>query len=210
MKTELHASHIKAAILDRGQTVEQSEISMAHMHLAITTPRQATPAMRWGTVLHAAILQPETIAVFDGRRAGKAWADFLAEHPGKLAISAAENDRIGQARTVFGARSGLDVTAFARELSISAESCAGPLGGRLDLCSASSVWDLKTTGRISRRMVASAVYSAGSDIQMAVYRYLASQHLGFEPATFGLVLLESSAPWSCYRVELTTGQLDQA
>ena len=49
-----------------------------------TNKKEPTPAMRFGTLVHRAILEPErysrTVAIYEGQRRGKAWKEFEAEH----------------------------------------------------------------------------------------------------------------------------------
>jgi len=63
------------------------------------TPSATTPAMVFGTYVHALILEPNTVAadfaVFSGaRRAGKAWEEFEAVNKDKIQITA-EQQRLG-------------------------------------------------------------------------------------------------------------------
>lgn len=69
----------------RATAIKAGRISMAHMRLAMTTPRDTapeTPAMRWGKLVHLAVLEPDTFAKVPhypgAKRAGKAWDEFAS------------------------------------------------------------------------------------------------------------------------------------
>ena len=54
--------------------------SPAHFAYQATTKREATGPMRIGTAVHRLVLGGRLSPVFDGRRAGKEWIAFAAEH----------------------------------------------------------------------------------------------------------------------------------
>ena len=59
--------------------------SMRHMRYMATHPQKTTAAMSMGTILHAAILEPDDffrrVAIWDkGDKQGGAWKEFQAEH----------------------------------------------------------------------------------------------------------------------------------
>ena len=81
--------------------LKAGQVSMAHMREYVTAGgKDATPAMRWGTLIHAAVLEPEVFsakcAIWRGRplksgarkgeitldRTGAEWASFVQEEGG--------------------------------------------------------------------------------------------------------------------------------
>jgi hypothetical protein len=77
--------------------------SPRHLRAELVHPRAETDAMREGTALHVAVLEPQSFPLqyvrsekFDRRtKAGKeGWAAFCAAHPGKIALEADDFDRI--------------------------------------------------------------------------------------------------------------------
>ena len=59
--------------------------SMRHMHYMATNPQKTTDAMSMGTILHAAILEPDDfsshVAIWDrGDKKGNLWKQFREEH----------------------------------------------------------------------------------------------------------------------------------
>ena len=81
--------------------IKQGRISPRHMRqYLVGPPRDETPAMRWGKLLHAAVLEPavfsENVTVFDGRRAGKAWDEHVEEHGAEWTI---KQDEMGKLLT---------------------------------------------------------------------------------------------------------------
>lgn len=62
-------------------------LSMLHMREVMTgRGKPDTPSLKWGRIVHRAVLEPDkwkdSFAVYDGRRAGKKWEAFEAEHTG--------------------------------------------------------------------------------------------------------------------------------
>lgn len=74
-------------------TLKALDTSPLHYQRAITFDREDTPALRMGRATHSLILTPEAVdvAVWDGgRRAGKAWDAFCAEHAGRTLLTRKE------------------------------------------------------------------------------------------------------------------------
>jgi hypothetical protein len=66
-------------------TLREMEKSGAHYRHRLTTPRNDTPAMRFGRAVHTAVLEPDRFplecVVWDGGdRRGNAWKEFAAFH----------------------------------------------------------------------------------------------------------------------------------
>lgn len=79
MTTPIRYSHLRAI----GR-------SPAHYRHACEGVREATPAMRLGTIVHGLVLGGGKTVVYDGERRGKAWQEFQAAHAGREIVTAAE------------------------------------------------------------------------------------------------------------------------
>lgn len=74
-------------------TLRNMSRSAAHYRHAVESSREPTAAMRFGTIVHRMLLGGP-IAVFDGERRGKAWAEFrAAANPEAVIATATERDR---------------------------------------------------------------------------------------------------------------------
>lgn len=87
MLTPLHNGH-KAPLLPFGKPLHYSTAkamarSALHFKEEANTSRIATPAMREGTLGHRIVLGGTIAPVYQGKRQGKAWTDFEAEHVAK-------------------------------------------------------------------------------------------------------------------------------
>ena len=83
----------------RATHIKQGALSMKHMHHAVTG--QGLPdtlALRWGRVVHLAVLEPaafvERVSVFAGRRAGGDWVEHCALYDPDLAVKPAEYEAL--------------------------------------------------------------------------------------------------------------------
>ena len=76
----LNASIIKHGLGEGG--------SLAAMRWAMDNPKEPTDAMDLGTLLHALVLEPDTfpdrVAIWDGDKRGKAYAEFEAANAGEI------------------------------------------------------------------------------------------------------------------------------
>lgn len=84
---------INATALKAGQ------LSMLHMrHVMTGGEREQTPAMRWGSIVHKAILEPASffasVAVFEGVKRGKDWEAFKAAHDHDCILSRSEQEEL--------------------------------------------------------------------------------------------------------------------
>lgn len=64
-------------------------------------PKEDKPAFADGTLLHALVLEPETIAtnfaIYQGfRKAGKAYEEFVQNNPGKIIVSQPQLDKVSK------------------------------------------------------------------------------------------------------------------
>lgn len=79
--------------------IKAGVVSPLHMRHTMTGhDKPVTPAMRWGKLVHSAVLEPdlffESMMVFDGRKYGKAWNEFCETNDPQYAVSSDEQKRL--------------------------------------------------------------------------------------------------------------------
>jgi hypothetical protein len=174
--------------------------SMMHMHHVLTGGKtDTTAAMSHGTAVHALLFQPDNIAVWMNRRAGKDWEAFAEENKGKVILTTAESARAVDA--VNAIRANKDAANLLAGCTFeTAMNWTMPDGtackALLDAHKPGCVIDLKTTKDIAERAFSSASWSAGTHLQMAWYCMATGATDAY------LIAQESAAPWdvAVYRV----------
>jgi hypothetical protein len=215
MMRPIHASAIKRAILRRKQTAEESTLSMLHMHHSMMSDRteKGSAAMQWGTMTHAAILEPETVAVYPGkRRQGKEWVAFESEHGDCHIVTASEWERLTAIRDAAMSNN------LARHLIGNCQHehvlewddpQAGPCAGRADLWRGGvSVTDLKVMRYADPDAIRTSIYRDGLDIQLAWYRAAAGLAGGSMVAR--IIAIEPTPPYAVTVAEIPPQHLDAA
>ena len=173
--------------------------SMLHMHHSMTgESKPPTPAMRWGKLVHMAVLEPEvygeTVTVWKGgRRYGKVWNEFVEDAGGdEWIIKADENS------TLLEMMAAVHGNPDAHRLIKTSEHEKTVLwdGGkcRLDMAGDGWIADLKTTAQVDR--FGGQFFSLGYDLQMSWYCDGAQADRAY------VIMLESVFPYDCmvYRV----------
>jgi hypothetical protein len=173
--------------------------------------REETPAMRLGTALHSAVLEPDrrmiAVAPDVDRRTkdGKAkYEEFLLANAGKITLTADQGDllagmlcgirRCKSALAMLGAAPTRELSLFARDPSINV-----PLKARLDAISVTEqfILDVKSTSeKATEHNFKQAIAKRGYGFQAAFYMHVASL-LGYEVDTFAFVVVESEPPHEC-------------
>lgn len=184
--------------------------SPAHYRLMRTTANAPTPAMQFGTVVHAGVLEPDTLASvavaapvwqFDGRtKDGKAErAEFAATVGGRICLDALAFDRARRCIDAVlahpGARALLDGAEVEKSFFWNDARYGVPCKARWDIRSRDGIAaDLKTTTDASRdgfaRTIASFLYHA----QAAHYCSAAEHLLDASPEGFVFIAVESEPP----------------
>lgn len=176
--------------------------------------RTETPAMKLGTALHCAVLEPERFALEyvaapdfgDGRtKAAKdAKAAFEAEHAGKFVLSAGEYASIvGMSLSVSRHRgaSNLLARSLVREPSVFWTDAETGIEcrARPDALSedGSLVVDLKTTRDASPRAFAKSIGEYRYHVQDAIYSDGIAAATSKRPEAFAFIAVESAAPYLC-------------
>lgn len=191
----IHASSLKA-----GRT------SMKHMRHAMTRGhKETTPAMQFGKLAHAAILEPLTlmrdcVAWDKGAKRGSEWTQFKAANEGKEIVSSSELSRL------LLLVASVNSNAEARDLLSDSKhevSCFwddpvyGAAKARLDGVCAAGVVEVKTCNNIEERSIGNQFVSLGYDLQVGWYQHAADVCGLCKRKTVYMVYVESNEPFDC-------------
>ena len=200
------------AIEALSSTVARDLLSASPRHaLHRKQHREETPAMRLGTALHSAVLEPErrmiAVAPDVDRRTkdGKAkYEEFLLANAGKITLTADQGDllagmlcgirRCKSALAMLEAAPTRELSLFARDPSINV-----PLKARLDAISVTEhfILDVKsTTEEATEHEFKQAIAKRGYGFQAAFYMHVAAL-LGYRVDAFVFVVVESKPPHEC-------------
>ena len=195
----IHAG-INASALKAGR------VSMRHMRYVMTGgQRAATPSMRLGTLIHAAVLEPLLLMrlcrVWDGPKRGKDWTDFKSEAagmyivtPGELdglqsAVNAANNNEV--ARKLLS-QTRHEVSCYWRDEDM------GPCKARCDgVSEALGVLEVKSAANLDLRALGNQFVSMGYDIQCGWYREAALRSGASNSKQVHILYIESVPPFDC-------------
>jgi len=196
-------------------------VSPAHFKDYLDSPRKETAALRMGTLVHQATLEPELFSTqlitvpedapkkpTDKQRTAKKpkpetleaitwWDNFNEQAKGKTIVDADEQEaalKMGLALSAEMKHWG--VKPVAQELSLTCTYSDIALKGQLDLISEDGwIWDLKTFDkRLSSYTVRSSVYKWGYQYQAAYYCLLFKQVFGIRAKGFRMVCVEKHSP----------------
>lgn len=170
---------------------------------------KTTPAMRLGTLVHLAVLEPERYARevvvapsgIDRRtKAGKeAWETFAAECGGKEIVSAEDADLIGRiASSVMANKAAAGLLAGARtEVSmlwddgVTGVRCKGRIDG---VSKHGALFDLKTSSDASADGFGKSIANFGYHIQAAHYIDGFETEHGERPSAYVWIVVEKEPP----------------
>ena len=173
-----------------------------------TNKKEPTPAMRFGTLAHRAILEPErysrTVAIYEGQRRGKAWKEFEAEHADMDIVTASEAMTIRQLayrveEHPYAGSMLKQCTKF--EVPFKMEQCDVPHRGIIDALGSWFMLDLKTTQSVSHYMLQRNIYDLKYYMQAAIYQRAAAL-MGYDHEAYFIIAVESTAPYHVQVVEL--------
>lgn len=173
-------------------------------------PTEPTAAMRFGTMLHALVLEPHIFAeryalapeVDRRTKEGKAAAEqWTTDNPGRIAVPVSDWDRVHQmARSVETSGAGDLMTGGEMERPILWERDGVPLKAKLDCLAPSCIIDLKTTSAEDEDGIQRAAWSFGYHISAAAYQEAAEVATGKRlPKVF--VFVQSFAPYDVVVLE---------
>jgi hypothetical protein len=187
--------------------IKSGAVSMLHMRQAMTTQREPSSAMAFGTLVHAAVLQPTELlrvaAVWTGEaKRGKEWAQFKADNYGAIIVTPDELQALehitGAVRANAKARSILDGCEYERTIQWQTERY-GAAKARFDAVKPGAAVDVKTVSNISRRAVDWQAMALGYDLQVGWYVEGAAQGgFGDIAPEFWLLYIETVPPYDVW------------
>ena len=170
--------------------------------------KEPTPAMRLGTLVHRAILEPDkyskSVIVYEGTRRGNAWKEFQAAHEGQDIVTTKEALDI----RVIADR--VQEHSFAGELIRECDDYELPWQmthqdvphrGIIDGINGWFMLDLKTTQSVHPYNLQRNLYEMKYYMQAAIYQRAANSMGRFLESYF-VVCVESAAPHHVQVVEL--------
>lgn len=182
--------------------------SPAHYLAYLREDRRETPALRLGRLIHAAVLEPDSLALAVGPDCGKkskedkaTWADFNAKNIGCEIVTADEAETIRSVRDSVYAHPAARRLLFARGVAEASGWWFDQTTGELCRCrpdylrSDGIVIDLKTTedaGPSFSRSAANYAYHK----QAAFYADGLAAITGETPAGFVFVAVEKTPPYA--------------
>lgn len=184
--------------------------SPAHMRAAMEAGDKApTDAMRLGSALHVAFLEPElmpskVVKWEGGVRKGAEWTDFSLEHASKIILTPAQHEQlIGMVRSL---REHPFVREWQRqvegvEVSAIGEYCGVLCKARCDALTPSPLVDLKKVRSGDIRSFTNDIVKYGYHMQAAMYRRL------FNRDRFVLLTVEDRAPFDVVPYEMSPAML---
>lgn len=181
--------------------------SPAHYQTWLNEPRKETPALRIGSAVHAAVLQPDHYAAdfavapdVDRRtKEGKEkWAEFQTVHAGKTILTEDERELVacvtGQ---ILVTMNRLGIKPAHREVCLGAVYCGVPVKSALDLVAEDGyIYDLKTTEDGSPRGFQQSVRSYRYNLQAHFYRTVCELAGLGRPLGFRFIVVEKSPPYA--------------
>jgi len=176
---------------------------------ALTAPHEESPALRIGTLVHMAVLEPvsyltETAITPDGidkrTKEGKAaWAEFQSANPGKLHISTGENALCLNVVEAIHKSDGNDLIKAAIiqhqvEVTLHADIAGVPAKARLDGFAMRTLFDVKTARNAGFRAFQRAAIDYRYHVQAAWYLDFARE-VGIAADDFVFVVVETEPPF---------------
>lgn len=203
--------------------ISKSGLDLVHKspaHYAHRKPFDPTPAMRIGTAVHCAVLEPDRFAteyvVVDSKdRRQKAYKDAVEEHGVELVLLPNEAEDIRAIQDAAHGRSGVRPLVSAegwRELSAFAKD---PETGvqvrcRYDLLAADGfAVDLKTARDVFPRGFERSIASYRYHVQVAFYSDVYEWITGEKLTEFWLLVVEATAPYTVIPYRLDDAAIEQ-
>lgn len=181
-------------------------VSPAHYQAYINTPQEETKALRFGTFVHAAILEPHTLDdlyatapdVDKRTKQGKEdWAAFATANAGKTILDA-EESALGHLVAAH-ARLALKkhgVKFDATEVMYHVDYNGIPLKAAIDGVSGDYLWDIKTTDDASTAGMLKAIRNYRYNLQAYWYRLVYEIATGHRPLGFRFLFVEKEPPFA--------------
>jgi hypothetical protein len=212
-----HPGITKSAICSA--RVETDVFSMAAMRASMTADREAnesTPAQRWGTLAHAALLEPtelaRRVAVWDGEsRRGKEYLAFKAdaEARGLEIVTRGELDKLSAMcaaiRADKDARWIVGQCVHTEQAIEWQDADYGLAKGRLDGCGAGMILEYKTARNVGKRAFFNAAEASGYSLGVAWY-----WHGYGRPGAVYVIAQQNVQPYSVVSYIVPVGILESA
>lgn len=183
--------------------------SPAHFRYWMDHPREETPAMQKGTLVHTLALEPETVkdhyAVMPAtikQRRGKEYEAFLADAGDRIVITASQMDEATRivtaiennpvARKIIADATDIERSVFAEDFDTGVQCKCRP-----DIILGNRIYDLKTTRNANARSFAHSVRAFRYHVQAAFYSDVC-QWAGIDVSEFGFIAVDTDAmPYQC-------------
>ena len=184
---------------------DRSPLAFVHYKEA---PRKQNDAMRFGTLVHRAVLEPEryqdTVTVYDGRRGTNDYKQFVQEnlHKDILTTKEAFNVRAIADSVLSHTHAGPLIrqsTEFEKPFNL--DMLGIPHRGIIDAIGPWFLIDLKTTNSVTHRMLQRTIYDWKYYMQAAIYQQ-AAERMGLDSKAYFIIAVESTAPHHVQVVEL--------
>jgi hypothetical protein len=171
----------------------------------LTATKERTAAMRWGSLVHTFVLEPDQFDAVVGPQADKrtkegkaAWEQFTAENQGKEVIKQEELDELESVRKAISAHGLGSQLIQSGSVEMSLFWTHGSTGlkckARPDLVREDGIIvDLKTCADASSKQFAKDAYKYRYHVQAAFYLDAAAA-VGIEADTFVFLCVEKDAP----------------
>jgi exodeoxyribonuclease VIII len=182
--------------------------SPAHYQAYINTPQEETKALRFGTFVHSAVLEPHTLndlyatapEVDRRTKEGKeTWAAFQTANVGKTVLDA-EESAIGHlvASSARHALKRLGVEFDATEVMYHVDYNGVPLKAAIDGVAGDYLWDIKTTGlgEATPAGMLKSIRSYKYALQAYWYRLVYELATGRRPLGFRFLFVEKEPPFA--------------
>ena len=187
-------------------------VSAAHYQAYINAPHEETKALRFGTFVHSAILEPHTLndlyatapdvdrRTKDGK---EQWAAFATANAGKTILDA-EESATGHLVASFArlALKNHGVTFDETEVMYQVDYNGIPLKAAIDGVAGDYLWDIKTTDDASAAGMLKAIRNYRYNLQAYWYRLVYELATGKRPLGFRFLFIEKSPPFACSICEI--------
>lgn len=198
--------------------------SMLHMHHAITERgrTEETDSLRWGRLVHAAVLEPDAFAKRStvwqgGRRSGKEWDAFAADHEPAWIVTASESAKLATMRAALHSNSDAQRVIRWAKTEQALQWTDTLYGAGKALCdgitenaSGVSLVEYKTTSKIAPYGFAAQAYGLGYHLQLAWYAHGIKSALGKYPSNVWLIAQEAKPPFDVVVYNVPTALLFSA
>jgi len=184
-------------------------------HYRETHPEEPTPAMKFGTMVHRALLEPERFnqIYVEGpdvkSKNSKRWKDFVESMPDNEVLKPSEMEEV---REIVKSVKSHDLAMSYLSDGLKEVSGYGTLAGRKVRCRADNILperkiitDFKTTGDCSPRKFTAHAYDMGYFIQAPWYLDIYSQIFGFKFEKFVFVSVDKTPP---YDIQVYVAEMD--